>query len=61
MPLLSIVVALVVVGLLLWAVGKIPVDPTIAKIIRVLVVVVACLWLLQALGLFTGGPVIRLR
>jgi hypothetical protein len=61
MSLLSLVVALVVVGLLLWAVGQIPIDPTIAKIIRVLVVVVACLWLLQALGLFTGGPVIRLR
>lgn len=61
MSLITLVVTLAVVGLLLWAIGQIPMDATIAKIIRVVVIVVACLWLLQALGLFAGGPAIRLR
>lgn len=57
MPLLSIVVALVIVGLVLWVVSQIPMDATIARIIRVVVVVFVCLWLLNLLAPMIGtGP-----
>jgi len=53
--LLQVLVALVIVGLLLWIVEQIPMDATIARIIRVIVIVVVCLWLLQLLvGVFGG-------
>ncbi len=48
--LISIVITLCVVGLILWAIQQIPMDATIAKIIRVVIVVAACIWLLQILA-----------
>jgi low temperature requirement protein LtrA len=50
MPLIQIVVILAVVGLLLWAVKSvIPMDPKIAQIITVVVIVAVCLWLIDLL------------
>ncbi len=49
--LLQIIVALIIVGLLLWVVEQIPMDATIARIIRVVVIVCVVLYLLQ---IFTG-------
>lgn len=46
-PLLQIVIVLIVVGLVLWVVSQFLLDPTIARIIRVIVIVVVCLWLLS--------------
>jgi hypothetical protein len=54
MSLISILVAIVIVGLLLWVVGQIPMDPTVARILRVVVIVALVLWLLQAFGLLGG-------
>lgn len=59
MPLISILVALIIVGVLLWAVQQIPMDATIKRIITVLAVVICVLYLLQALGILAYG--IRLR
>ena len=51
MPLLSIVVVLIVVGVLLWLVNTyIPMDGKIKNILNVVVVIVVVLWLLQAFG-----------
>ena len=53
--LIQLIVALVVVGLLLWVLSQIPMDPTIARIIRVVVIVFVALWLLQVFtGAFSG-------
>lgn len=53
--LIQLIVALVIVGLLLWVVSQIPMDPTIARIIRVVVIVVVVIYLLEAFtGLFAG-------
>lgn len=49
MPLIEIVIVLVIVGLILWVVQQIPMDATIARIIRVVVIVAVCLWLLSLL------------
>lgn len=57
MTIISLLVTLVVVGLLLWAVNSIiPMEPTIKKIINVVVIVAVCLWLLSAFGLLAGIP-----
>jgi hypothetical protein len=56
--LLQILIVLIVVGLLLWVVEQIPMDATIKRIIRVVVIVFVCLWLIYILvGMFpaSGG------
>ena len=60
MSLISILVVLILIGLVLWVVGQIPLDPWIQKVIRVVVVVFVVLWLLQAFNLLPGFGV-RLR
>jgi hypothetical protein len=47
--LITIVVVLLVVGVLLWGLGQLPLDPTIKTIIRVVVIVIALLWVIARL------------
>ena len=47
--LIQVVIVLVVVGLALLILSQIPMDQTIAKIIRVVILVCVCLWLLDLL------------
>ncbi|MBO9582428.1 MAG: hypothetical protein J7498_16200 [Sphingobium sp.] len=52
MPLLTIVIVLIVVGLLLWLVNTyIPMDSKIRGILNAVVVIIVVLWLLQAFGI----------
>ena len=53
--LIQIVVGLVIVGLILWVVQQIPMDATIARIIRVVVIVAVCIWLLMLLVSLAGS------
>lgn len=54
--LIGIVLALVVVGIILWALSQFPIDPAIANLIRVLVIVIAAIWVCYALlGLAGSG------
>ncbi len=60
MPLVTVVIYLVIVGVLLWLVNNyIPMDGKIKQIINILVVVVVVIWLLQVLGVM--GPLNRIR
>ena len=60
MPLIQLVIALVVVGVLLWAVNTyIPMDGKIKNILNIVVVVVVVLWLLQVFGVLSGMGNIR--
>ncbi|OGF08065.1 MAG: hypothetical protein A2W00_06105 [Candidatus Eisenbacteria bacterium RBG_16_71_46] len=53
MPLMTVVITLIVVGVLLWLVNSyIPMDAKIKRILNVVVVIVVVLWLLNAFGLF---------
>ncbi len=53
MPLVTVVITLLVVGLLLWLVNRyIPMQGTIKGILNAVVVIVVVLWLLKAFGLF---------
>jgi hypothetical protein len=60
MPLITLVLTLVVVGVLLWIINTyVPMAGSIRTILNVVVVVVVCIWVLQAFGLW--GNVLRYR
>ena len=51
MPLLTILIVLVVVGVLLWLINNyIPMDRKIKNILNVVAVIVVVVWLLQVFG-----------
>ena len=52
MPLISLVITLIVVGVLLWLVNTyIPMDGKIKQILNAVVIIAVVLWLLSAFGL----------
>ena len=59
--LINLVLALAVVGLILWALSQFAIDPFIAKVIRVLIVVVVSIWALYTIAGMLGGAPLRLR
>ncbi len=53
MPLLTIVIVIIVVGVLLWLVNSyIPMDRKVKNILNIVVIVLLVIWLLKAFGLF---------
>ena len=60
MPLINVVIALIVVGVLLWLVNNyIPMDAKIKNILNIVVVIAVVLWLLSAFGVL--GPLSSYR
>ncbi len=60
MPLMSIVIVLIVVGVLLWLVNNyIPMDGKIKSILNAVVVIVVVIWLLQVFGVLDSFSAIR--
>lgn len=54
MPLLSILLVIIVVGVLLWIINTfIPMDRKIKQIFNVVVVIILIVWLLRVFGIFT--------
>ena len=59
MTLIGLVIALIIVGVLLWFVNTmIPMDGKIKTIINVVVILFLLVWLLQAFG---GGSILNTR
>jgi uncharacterized membrane protein YdbT with pleckstrin-like domain len=53
MPLVTLVITLIVVGVLLWLINTyIPMDGKIKRILNVVVVIVVILWLLNVFGVW---------
>ena len=53
MPILTILLVLVLIGLLLWAVNTyVPMDGKIKQIFNIVVVIGVIIWLLKAFGVF---------
>jgi hypothetical protein len=53
MPLLTVLIAIIVVGVVLWLINTfIPMERTIKTILNVVVVVILIIWLLRVFGLF---------
>jgi len=60
MPLIQVLLALIVVGVLLWLVNNyIPMQGSIKSILNAVVVIVVVLWLLNVFGLFHSLSNIR--
>jgi hypothetical protein len=54
MPLVSVVLTLLVVGVLLWLINRfIPIQSQIKGILNAVVVIAVVLWLLRVFGLFS--------
>jgi cation transporter-like permease len=61
MPLFQILLALIVVGVLLWLVNRfIPMEGSIKSILNAVVVIGVVLWLLNVFGLFHSLAHIRI-
>jgi len=62
MPLSTIIITLIIVGVALWAInGFIPMARPVKTILNLVVVVVLCLWLLNAFGVIDNMRGIRLQ
>ena len=60
MPLINLVFALIVVGVILWMINRfIPMASSIKTILNIVVVVAVGVWVLQVTGLW--GPISRYR
>ncbi len=64
MPLTTVVITLIVIGVLLWLINSyIPMDGKIKQILNIVVVIVTVLWLLNVFGVINHGniqvPVIK--
>lgn len=61
MPLVSIVIVLVVVGLVMWLINTyIPMAASISSLLNVVVFIFVAIWLLQGLGLIGNIPGLRM-
>ena len=48
--LITVIVVCMVIGLLLWAIANLPFIPApMAQILRVVIIVIGCLWLIETL------------
>ncbi|MHB1398175.1 MAG: Thivi_2564 family membrane protein [Trichloromonadaceae bacterium] len=57
MPLIEVVVALIIVGVLLWLINRfIPMAGSIKSILNVVVVIAVILWLLNIFGILSHFP-----
>jgi len=55
MPLITILLVIIVVGILLWLVNSfIPMDSNIKKILNVVVIIILIVWLLKVFGIFNN-------
>lgn len=62
MPLINLVVVLVIVGVALWLINRfIPMASSIKTILNIVVVVAVCIWVLQAVGLWSNVTSFRLH
>jgi hypothetical protein len=60
MSILTIIVALIVVGLLLWLVNNyIPMDGKIKNILNIVIVIAVIIWLLKAFGVLDSLKGVR--
>lgn len=53
MPLITILLVLIVVGVILWLINEyVPMDAKIKRIINIVAVIIVVIWLLRALGVW---------
>lgn len=57
MPIISILIVILVIGLVLYLIELLPIDGTMKLIARAIVILVLILWLLSLIGLLPMGSV----
>ena len=61
MPLVTVVLTLIVVGVILWVINTyIPMQSTIKSILNAVVVIAVILWLLYCFGVLNGSGDVRM-
>lgn len=61
MPIISVIIVLILVGVVLWAVNAfIPMEARIKSIMNIVVIVAVLLWLLSLFGVFSSLSSIRI-
>lgn len=61
MPLINVIIALIVVGVILWLINTyIPMDRKIKSLLNIVVVIFTVLWLLRAFGVLDNFTNIRI-
>lgn len=64
MSIIGLLVALILIGLVFWAVRALGaafgIPQPVITVITVVLVIIVVLWLLQSLGVLSGGPILRL-
>ncbi|WP_353483356.1 Thivi_2564 family membrane protein [Haliscomenobacter sp.] len=61
MPLINVIIALIVVGVILWLINTyIPMDRKIKSLLNIVVVIFTVLWLLRAFGVLDNLTNIRI-
>jgi len=55
---ITLLIALVLIGVVIWLIGRIPMDASIMQIIRVVAILIAVLLVLQAFGIIGGTPIL---
>ncbi len=54
MPLLTVILVIVAVGVLLWLINRfVPMQPTVKQILNGVVIIVLVIWLLKIFGVFS--------
>lgn len=53
---ISVLVALVILGVAIYIIELIPMDATVKRVIHVLAILFVLLWVLQLLGVWPGFP-----
>jgi hypothetical protein len=62
MSLVTVIIALVLVGVILWLIDAyIPMNPTIKKLLMAIVIIIVVLWLLQGFGLLGAANDIQVK
>jgi len=61
MSLVGILIFIFIIGLLYWIVTLLPLPAPFKTIALVVVCIIAIVYLLSALGVFAGGPILRVR
>jgi hypothetical protein len=65
MSLVGLLILLLVFCLIVWAARQLlaafGIGQPIATVVQVIIVLIFVLWVIQALGLLSSGPIIRLR
>ena len=62
MPIISIIIVLVIVGVVLWLINNfIPMASSIKTILNVFVIIVVLLWILSMFGLIGGMGTLQLK